>query len=274
MELILESQPLISVIMPSLNQAEFLEQAIESVLGQNHSRIELIVIDGGSTDGSRAIIERYDQSIAFWVSEPDRGQSDALNKGFRQATGDILGWLNSDDTYTPNALNEAASVFQDPDVNIAMCRTFAFTDATGNVISTMENEYAGREGLIRFWRTDGPRVNQPSIFFRRRLIDELALEANLDLHFAMDYDLWLRISMHYPIHVVEGHWANYRFHERSKTIASTDRFLPEWIKVSRRHWGKTGSWQWLKHGCSYLYFRYPRRYLRAVFRRIGIDVLD
>ena len=269
MELVLESQPLISVIMPSLNQAEFLEQAIESVLGQNYSRIELIVIDGGSTDGSREIIERYDQSIAFWVSEPDRGQSDALNKGFHRATGDILGWLNSDDTYTSNALNEVAGVFQDPGINIAMCRTFDVTEASGRVTRTMVNEYTGREGLIRFWRTDGPRVNQPSIFFRRRLIDELALEADLDLHFAMDYDLWLRISQHYPIQLVEGCWANYRFHERSKTIASTDQFLPEWKKVSRRHWGKTGSWEWIQHTLSYVYYRYPRRYLRALLRRSG-----
>jgi len=115
----MNKQPLISILMPSYNQAEFLPQAIESVLDQQYPAKELIVIDGGSTDGSRAILERYAAHLAYWVSEPDRGQTHALNKALQVARGDILGWQNSDDFYYPGAFAEAADLIRSTGCDLA-----------------------------------------------------------------------------------------------------------------------------------------------------------
>ena len=108
-----ESAPLISIITPSFNQAAFLEETLLSVLGQDYPAIEYIVIDGGSTDGSVAILERYADQLAYWVSEPDAGQADAINKGFAKATGKYVAWLNSDDVYLPGAVATAVAALEE-----------------------------------------------------------------------------------------------------------------------------------------------------------------
>ncbi|MBT7818335.1 MAG: glycosyltransferase, partial [Chloroflexi bacterium] len=115
----MKNQPLVSIITPSYNQAEYLEKTITSVLGQTYPNIEYIIIDGGSEDGSKEIIEKYQKKIKYWVSEPDQGQTDAINKGFAKANGEILAWLNSDDTYEPHAVAEAVTyLLEHPEIGL------------------------------------------------------------------------------------------------------------------------------------------------------------
>src|SRR5688572_2633651 len=119
--------PKISIITPSYNQGEYIEKTILSVLEQNYPNLEYIIIDGGSTDNSTEIIRKYADRITYWISEPDKGQSDAINKGLKLATGDIVNWLNSDDYYEPGALFKVAEAFNNPEVNVFAGRSHLFT---------------------------------------------------------------------------------------------------------------------------------------------------
>ena len=259
--------PKISVVMPSYNQDQFLEAAIESVLGQAYPQLELVVIDGGSNDNSVSILERYSEKIAFWSSEKDDGQSDALNKGFNIITGDIVGWLNSDDTYQPGAFSEVAQIFADESVKIAMCKQFGMMDAKGIVFDHKYNDYKNHQTLVRYWTTGGMTINQPSVFFRRELISKFDPVLDPVLHYAMDYDLWLRLTLENDMHVVDGNWANYRFHDASKSGLGFDDFLPEWYAVSGRYWGKKHSIAWwsnwlnrqIYHNSARIYYGAPKR---------------
>jgi glycosyltransferase involved in cell wall biosynthesis len=181
----------ISVIMPSFNQVDYIEEAITSFLAQKYDNKELIVIDGGSTDGSVDIIQKYAHSLAYWVSEPDTGQSNAINKGFQKATGQLLTWLNSDDVLLPGALNLAAkkaAAISDPRQRWITGGCF-WLNPDGSVISCSHarswNQITARLGLVS--------VYSPSSFFSREVLDEFG---NLDesLHYSMDTEFWLRLA--------------------------------------------------------------------------------
>ena len=238
------SAPKISIVMPSYNQGEFLEAAIISILEQEYPNLELVVIDGGSNDDSVSILEKYSGAIKYWSSKPDDGQSDALNTGFNLITGDIVGWLNSDDTYQPRAFHAVAKIFSDQSIYIAMCSRFGLMGADGSVFDYKDNSYKDHQTLVRYWSTGGMTINQPSVFFRRGVIDQYKPVLDTSLHYAMDYDLWLRITLDHKIYVVDGHWANYRFHDTSKSGLGFEDFLPEWYSVSQRYWGKKWSPKW------------------------------
>lgn len=259
--------PKISIITPSFNQGEFIEETISSVLSQNYPSLEYIVLDGGSTDGTVDILKKYDHSITAWISEPDKGQSDALNKGFSIATGDIIGWLNSDDTYLPGVLNKVARLFNDPNIDILMSEYYAFMNENGDIYEYKKNEYVDRKSLIRFWRTRGMTINQPCVFFRRKLIENMDPVVDASLTYAMDYDLWLRLSRVASFNIVPGHWANYRIHGRGKSANNFSDFIPEWDMVSRRYWGKPYSLSWLSHWFSHLYWWRIVRLLSLTKRR-------
>jgi len=243
--------PKISIITPSYNQALYLEQSIQSVLSQEYPDLEYIIVDGDSKDGSVDVISKYNSSITWWVSEPDKGQSDALNKGFARATGDIIGWLNSDDTYQPGTLAKVAEIFKDDSITIAMSEYFGFMNDAGAIYDYKINKYIDHKTLIRYWETNGMTINQPCVFFRRELIKTMCPVLDVSLNYAMDYDLWLRLCSVKPFHVVPGHWANYRFHDESKSGKGFDSFYLEWRLVSRRYWGRQYSPGWLGHWFSW-----------------------
>jgi len=220
---------LVSIVTPSLNQARYLREAIESVRTQTHVPIEHIVVDGGSTDGTLEILAEYDD--VRWSSEPDRGQSHALNKGFAQAQGDVLGWLNADDAYEPYAVSEAIAALAD--AGLAYADVVRVNDDGVNprrIRSRPEFDLWTELNL-------GCGIYSPAVFFTREAFKAVG-PLDEELHLTMDYDLWLRIGKRFPVHHVDSVWATQRIHGDAKTIRHYDDFWPERLSVSRRHGGR------------------------------------
>ena len=186
--------PRITIITPSLNQAAFLEQTINSVLDQDYPNLEYIVIDGGSTDGSVEIIQRYANHLTYWVSEKDRGQGHAINKGLERATGDIIAYLNSDDYYLPGALQRVGEFFtKHPEVDLlhGRCR---FVDPAGNKIGDRLGSMMSYQEILDLWDVWWKERNfvQPEVFWTRRITERIG-DFREDLHWVMDYEYWVRI---------------------------------------------------------------------------------
>ncbi len=226
--------PLITVVTPSYNQAKFLESTIQSVLSQDYPSLEYIIVDGGSTDGSADIIRRYSDRLAWWVSEKDQGQTDAINKGFAHANGKILAWLNSDDTYEPGAL-KAAAIFLGDNPEIGLVYGAAnFIDESGNCIG----KFPAAQTDYRRLRRGYVHVPQQSAFFRASLWRQVG-PLDPSYYFAMDYDLWVRLARISSIRYVPDVWANFRLHTSGKTMVADDRCWPEML---RTHYRDGGSW--------------------------------
>ncbi len=206
------SLPRISIVTPSFNQAEFIERTILSVIGQNYPDLEYIVIDGGSNDGSLEIIKKYQDRLAYWVSEPDRGQSDALNKGFAKATGEIVGWLNSDDLYCPGALMRVAEAFrEDPQADVWYGGIYLI-DSRDRVIDAIwpgepDPFYTVHVALD---------IHQQGLFWRRRLMDRVGL-IDETLDFAMDWDFIIRLLLVGRFKRLRQHLGMFRLHGEAKT---------------------------------------------------------
>lgn len=186
--------PKISVVTPSFRQSEFLPATIESVLSQDYPDFEYIVIDGGSDDGSREILETYSDHLAYWVSEPDRGQVDAINKGLARATGDILCYLNSDDLMMPGTLAAVADVYDgNPGADLFHGRCVTI-DETGSPQSRkFFGDIGAPEKVLDLWQVwfCGKNVVQPEVFWTRRLMDRIGTFDEA-FNYAMDYDYWSR----------------------------------------------------------------------------------
>jgi glycosyltransferase involved in cell wall biosynthesis len=224
--------PLVSIITPSFNQARYIEATIRSVLTQDYPRIEYIIVDGGSTDGTVEVIKKFEGRIGWWVSEPDKGQTDAINKGFARAKGDILAWINSDDTYEAGAVSAAVQFLQGhPEVGMVYgdCN---FINESGRVIgkfnSAQTDHHRLRQGYVH--------IPQQTAFFRAELWGRVG-PLDPSFYFAMDYDLWTRIAARSEVKYVPQMWANFRLHTSGKTIVADDRCWPEMMRVHYRDGG-------------------------------------
>lgn len=217
--------PRISIVTPSLNQGRFIEETIRSVLLQGYPDIEYFIIDGGSSDDSLDIIEKYDPWISFWVSECDCGQSDAINKGIKRSTGEIIAWLNSDDTYTPASLARVAEARhrktdREEVILFGLCE---FVDESGRYLFHSPGGKFRRMDLLQYWKAYF--IPQPSVFipgqiFRENLLDDT-------LHYVMDWDLWLRLSRKYRFDYLDATLSRFKFHSNSKWGISQENFISE-----------------------------------------------
>lgn len=220
---------LVSIVTPSLNQAGYLREAIESVRAQTHSPVEHIVVDGGSTDGTREILAGYDN--VRWLSEPDGGQSHALNKGFALARGDVLGWLNADDAYAPDAVAEGVAALEEHRAGLV------YADVTRVDDDGVNPRRIRSRPTFDLWTelNLGCGIYSPAVFFTREAL-ESAGGIDESLHMTMDYDLWLRIGKRFPVRHVDAVWGVQRMHAAAKTSVSD--FWPERLAVSRRQGGR------------------------------------
>jgi glycosyltransferase involved in cell wall biosynthesis len=237
-----ESHPLVSIITPSFNQVRFLEETIRSVLDQDYPRIEYIVVDGGSTDGSVEIIQKYEGKLARWSSEADLGQTDAINRGFGMAHGDVFAWLNSDDMYRPGAVGEAVAFFQNhPEIGMVYGHAF-YVAEDGHILAPYPTGVTDLKGLRRGITT----IPQQAMFFRSKLW-RMVGPLDPSFYYAMDYDLWVRIAEVTPIALCRRPWANFRIHGMSKSLTAASRCWPEMIRVHFRDGGSIFSVLYLKY---------------------------
>jgi GT2 family glycosyltransferase len=224
--------PPISIVTPSYNQGEFIEETIRSILLQGYPDLEYIVIDGGSTDQSVDIIKKYEPWLSYWVSEKDRGQSHAINKGFFRATGLLLGWLNSDDVLRANALATVVAALPSPNEQVLIAGTAECRDAAGArslwVIDRLPQTFSE---VFSCFDSFFP---QSSVFFTRQALNATG-PVREDLHYAMDLDLWLRMAGHARIMLIKQHLSWHRRHEDTKTFRDILRLLEEIEQVLQPH---------------------------------------
>lgn len=225
--------PLVSIVTPSFNQAAYLEAAMASVLEQDYMPIEYIVIDGASTDRTTELVKRHAKKLAYWVSEADRGQTDAINKGFAKAKGTYFAWLNADDRLKPQAVREAVT-FLEAHPEVGMVYGDAdYIDSQGRTIGRFPAAQTDLAGLRRGY----VHIPQQAALWRADLWRQVApLDAAFT--FAMDYDLWVRLARISKLQYLPRPWAEFRLHADSKTIQNDQRAWDEMLKV---HWREGGS---------------------------------
>jgi len=229
----MKKTPLVSIITPSYNQVNYLEGTIQSVLNQTYTNLEYIIIDGGSTDGSIEIIKKYEDKLSVWVSESDQGQSDAINKGFQLANGEIQAWINSDDLYYPNAVEDAVDcLIENPQVGMVYGDT-DLMDETGQMIGKFKARQTDNKRLMQGY-VDIP---QPAAFWRRSLWEQVG-PLDINLLYAMDFDLWIRFSQEADFLYSNSPWAKFRLHTQGKSSTGSDRFWPEMRTVHKREGGR------------------------------------
>jgi len=256
----MSEQPRVTIVTPSYNQAAFLEQTIRSVLDQGYPNLEYFVVDGGSTDGSQAIIEKYADRIDWWVSEKDMGQAEAINKGFTRATGKYIAWLNSDDLYQPGAIQSAVRIMEEkPEISLVYGNVLSI-DAKGEPFNLITYKNWSLSDLMSF-----NILGQAAVFMRR---SDQQKAGNLDLsyRFLLDHHLWLRMAQYGKIMYVPETWASARIHAGAKNVALT--------RVCGQEAYQLAAWMPYQPGLAALYKKNRRRVWAGANRMNARYLLD
>ncbi|WP_075063248.1 glycosyltransferase family 2 protein [Ornatilinea apprima] len=217
--------PRVSIVTPSYNQAQYLEDTIRSVLEQGYPNLEYIIVDGGSTDGSVDIIRKYEHKLAWWVSEKDEGQGDAILKGIGHASGEVIAWINSDDYYLPGAVLQAASVLKThADVGLVYGDVVSL-NGKGRPINVQRLPDYGLQDLMSFHI-----IGQPSVFMRRAVYEKVG---GIDprFHYLLDHQLWLKMAAEAKIYHLPALWSAARYHADAKNVALAARFGREAYQI-------------------------------------------
>ena len=254
--------PSISIVVPSLNQAKYIGETLQSLVAQEYPNLQVIIQDGGSSDGSVSIaqdfVSRFPEIFQLFI-EKDSGQADAINRGFARSTGEILAFLNSDDTYYPRILHRVAVEINPEDNRFIVMGRCLFTGEFSRYVGVEHPaEYLSHFEHLAIWKRGFNTIPQPSVFWHRKVMERCG---SLDVkeHHALDYDLFCRFSEHFRIHRVDDLWSTFRMHDNSKSAQITEsEVLDISIRISRKYWG---SWlSPLRWRCEASYWFYSRRY--------------
>lgn len=218
--------PKISIVTPSYNQAAFLERTILSVLNQNYPNLEYIIIDGGSQDGSVEIIKKYEKYLSYWVSEPDNGQANALNKGFRIASGELVGWQNSDDIFLPSSFINVANAYLKNKKFDLFFGNILFLNEFDEVINDLRFVPFNYYSLLY----EGTVLSNQAAFWKRELFEKYGF-FNERYQFCMDYEFWVRIGKDSKFYFIHKHLGGFRLHQTSKTTTIAESGLQEHYSI-------------------------------------------
>jgi glycosyltransferase involved in cell wall biosynthesis len=220
------NEPFVSIITPSYNSRRYINETIQSVLSQDYDSLEHIIIDGGSTDGTQDILKEYQHLI--WISEPDDGQSDAINKGIQMARGEVIGWINSDDTYNADTIQKVANHFLSKSQCSMIYSHCNYINEKGELLFT---HYVQPFDIVRHIVDN--EIPQPTIFIKKKVFESVGL-LDTKLHYVMDWDLFLRIGYFYKIDMIDDVYANFRMWSETKTSTHPEKFLLERLAVYNR----------------------------------------
>lgn len=233
--------PWITIVTPSYNQGPFIEETIRSVLNQGYRNLQYIIVDGGSNDESVEIISKYAPWLDYWVSEPDRGQAHAINKGFKRTDGSLVSWLNSDDYLLPGALELIATAhMENPDAIIAGSVDYGYeTERDWKTIQLIRPKGLTFSNFVQFWFRERIGFGQPGVFFPAEALRQVGY-LDESLRYALDWDLMCRLLQVAPVRYIDAPIARFRLHPQSKTMAEGHHFLVETSNVSKRYWHLIG----------------------------------
>lgn len=217
--------PKISIVTTNFNQGKYLEATILSVLSQNYPNLEYIIIDGGSTDSSVEIIKKYSDQLAYWVSEPDKGMYDGLQKGLAKTTGDIMAWINSDDMYLPNSFYTVAEIFTSFDQVNWLLGFPSLYDEQGRIVECAHTlrEWSKYDVYIGHYRW----IQQESVFWRRSLWNKVGKTLNTSLKYAGDFELWFRFFQHEKLHVTTALLSGFRMRGEQLSLKQRSAYEDE-----------------------------------------------